>query len=185
MRSVVLLWVWVRKGKETWLCRQIAPNLEQCLSWAAGWRGCFTLGTCVKYISGSWDFFSSCVEAVALICHDCSGCQPHKSNSYFPGIAWKTFRNLEDHRQKLRSLSCSSSILRVWKHKGPGGILEETKSRPFCRCLRKHLKIWKNMKAIPWLQAAVGILDDRRFPSPDLPVSRFGCCLWTLLLWSQ
>lgn len=139
----VLLWVWVRKGKETWLCHQIAPNLEQCLSWATGWRVCFTLGTCVKYISGFRDFFSSCVEALALICCDCSGCQPPKMDIYFPGIAHKTFRSPEDHRQKLRRLSYSSSVLRGWKHKGPDGILEETKSRPFCRCLHKHLKIWK------------------------------------------
>lgn len=95
----VLLWVWVRKGKETWLCHQIAPNLEQCLSWATGYRVCFTLGTCVKYISGFQDFFPSCVEAVAVICRNYNDPQPPKIDSYFPGTARKTFRNLEDRRQ--------------------------------------------------------------------------------------
>lgn len=46
----MLFWVWVRKGKETSLCHQMFPNLEQYLSLAIGFRMCFTLGTCVKYI---------------------------------------------------------------------------------------------------------------------------------------
>lgn len=55
----------VRKGKETSLCHQIFPNLEQYLSLAFGVRVCFTLGTRIQDIS-VFDYFSSCGEGVTV-----------------------------------------------------------------------------------------------------------------------
>jgi hypothetical protein len=53
----VLFWVWVRKGKETWLCHQIPPNLEQCLSLSCWLSDMFYPGNMRKVHFRVWLFF--------------------------------------------------------------------------------------------------------------------------------
>lgn len=71
-----VVWGGVRKGKETSLCRQIFPNLEQYLSLAVGFTVCFTLGTGTQYASVFDHVFPSCGEGVTMALDNNNGQWP-------------------------------------------------------------------------------------------------------------